>query len=391
MGSTRNYVCSDNSLLLSAGNGFPQKTASFACPFAPMNRSILTAAGIFVILCLYMLTGLFGCSGPEEEAGTAASAERDRMTVQVREIRAREIPREVNLTGKTAPSRRVLLRAETSGKVIFVEEKRGMEVKEGELIARLELNDRPERLEQARVSLKQARLEYEAAQRLQEKALRSESEVVQALSRLRAAEQQVRAFELDIRNTEIRAPYDGILQDRMVEVGDFLSVGDPLAELIDLDPLVVEGEATEFEIEYLEIGEVGHADLADGHQVDGIVRYTAGAGNPQTRTFTVELEVDNPGNQIPAGITARIVVETERVLAHKVNPGLISVADSGQYGVKIVDEANVVRFIQADIVRTEPEALWLTGMPEVVRIITVGQGFTKDGDQVKTELESGTW
>lgn len=355
-----------------------------------MNRSILTAIGIFFLLCLYMLTGLIGCAGPEEEA-EAASGERERMTVQVREMRAREISREVNLTGKTAPSRRVLLRAETSGKVVFVEEKRGMPVEEGDLIARLELNDRPEQLEQARATLEQAELEYEAAQRLQEKELRSASQVAEALSRLRRAQQLVRAYELDIRNTKIRAPFDGVLQDRMVEVGDFLSVGDPLAELIDLDPLIVEGEATEFEIEYLEIGEIGHAALADGHDVDGIVRYAAGAADPRTRTFLVELEVDNPDNEIPAGITARIVVETKRVMAHKVNPGLISVSDAGEYGIKIVDEESTVRFIEADIVKTEPDALWLTGMPEEIRIITVGQGFTKDGDKVNTELESGTW
>jgi multidrug efflux system membrane fusion protein len=356
-----------------------------------MNRSVLIAAGIFVVLCLYMLTGLVGCTQTEEADSEASAPAKSLMTVQVRELEATEIPREVTLSGKTAPSRVVDLKAETAGKVDFVADQRGMPVEEGALIARIEENDRRERLEQAQASLRQAELEYEAALRLKDQGLRSDSQVAEALSRLRGAEQMVRAIEIDVRNTRLTAPFDGVLQERHVEVGDYLGIGDPVARIIDLDPLIIEGYATEFEVEFLEIGEIGHALLADGHSVDGRLRYVAGEADAQSRTFRIELEVPNPNLEIPAGITAQLAVETERVSAFRISPALISISDDGEFGVKIVDADNRVRFIPADIVKSEPDALWLTGLPESIRLITVGQGFTQTGDEVKAELETTAW
>ncbi|MFO7725826.1 MAG: efflux RND transporter periplasmic adaptor subunit [Oceanipulchritudo sp.] len=355
-----------------------------------MNRSVWIALGIFVALSLYMLSGLIGCSR-EPEAEKTPAPEKNLMTVEIREMEAQVIPREVVLTGKTLPSRSVLLKSETSGRVVEVTQTRGRPVREGDLLARIELNDREEQLEQARAGAEQARLEHESVLRLRDQGLRSASQVARALSRLRGAEQLLRAIELDIRNTEIRVPFDGILQDRMVEVGDYIAIGDPVAEVLDLEPLVIEGEATEFQIELLEIGELGHARLSDGTEVEGRIRYVAGQSDARTRTFSVELEIANDDGHIPAGMTARLAVETERVPAYRMSPALISISDAGSFGVKVVDEENTVRFYEADIVKTEPDAIWLTGMPETIRLITVGQGFTQEGDRVKVAEESGQW
>lgn len=355
-----------------------------------MNRSVLIALGIFVVLCLYMLTGLVGCGGGSGEAAAEAPAPR-LMTVQVREMSPEMIPREVVLTGKTEPSRTVTLKSETSGRVEMVADRRGQRVRAGDLIARIEMDDRRERLKQAAAAVEQARLEYRAAQRLREQGLRSESEVARALSALRGAEQRHRAIEIDIENTAIRAPFDGILQDRMVEEGDSLLVGDPVAEVIDLEPLVVSGEATEFQIEFLRPGEIGHARLSGGRHADGVIRYVASRSDPMARTFTVELEVPNKGGEIVAGLTARIAVETEQVPAYEISPALISVSDDGRFGIKFVDGENRVRFHEADIVRTDPDALWLTGLPDPLRLITIGQGFTQAGDPVNVEIAEDGW
>jgi multidrug efflux system membrane fusion protein len=309
------------------------------------------------------------------------------MSVQARDMEAVVIAREVNFNGKTVPSRSVDIKAETAGQVMEVADLRGRSINGGQPVARIELNDRPEQLEQARASLEQAGLEYEAALRLEKQALRSESAVAEALARLRGAEQRVRSMELEMENTSVLAPFDGVLQDRFVEVGDYLGIGDPVARVIDLDPLVIEGEVTEFQISFMKIGESGLADLADGRTVEGVIRYVAGEADPQSRTFTVELEVPNPGLAISAGITARVRVETEQVPAYRISTSLISVADDGRLGIKLVDEDNRVRFYGADIVRSEPDAIWVTGLPSRIRLITLGQDFTQPGDRVEVVLE----
>lgn len=349
-----------------------------------MNQSIKIALGISVVLSIYMLTGMLGC-GKKQTASESQPIvhTKSTMTVRVEDLEAQEIPRKVVMTGKTLPSRSVDLKAETPGKVIFVKDQRGNPVAHGTLIAEIEMNDRIQRLEQAKAGLEQAQLEYEAAVKLRQNELRSDSQVAQALALMKGAEQMVEMIQLDIYNTRVEVPFDGVLQDRFVEVGDYLGVGDPVARIIDLDPLVISGEATEMQIKNLKIGETGHAELADGRKLEGRIRYVAGEADLASRTFTIELEVDNPGLEIRAGMTARMEVETERVLAYKISPALISFQDDGSFGVKIVDANNKVVFVGGDIVASEPDALWLGSLPAKIRLITSGQGFVRDGEQVE--------
>lgn len=357
-----------------------------------MNRSILIALGIFCLLVVYMLTGLIGCSRASEELAPEASpAEEARMTVEVEELAPEMISREVVLTGKTVPSRSVLLKSETAGQVEWVAELRGRPVSSGEELAILAMDDREDRLEQALALRDQSQLEFEAALRLKEQGLRSDSQMAQARAQLRGAEQAVRTLELEVERTRIVAPFDAFLEERFVEVGDYLAIGDPVADIIDLDPLVVEAQATEFQVELLKPGEIGHARLSDGREMDGIIRYVAGQADPMARTFLVELEIPNEGGRLPAGLTVEMAVETERVAAYRISPAFISVSDDGRFGVKYVDAEGRVGFTEADIVKTEPDALWLTGLPDPLRLITIGHGFTQPGDTVNYRISENGW
>jgi len=355
--------------------------------------------GILLALLIYMATGLVGCSGSEsapDDLVIADSAGRPAMTVSVREMTAVEIFREVTVAGNTAPARAVDLRAETAGRVEAVVAARGAYVQAGQVIARITADGRHERLAEYRALLDQRRLEFDAAERLSERQLQSENARALAIANLRAAERLVADAEIDIGYLEIRTPFDGILQERTVEVGDYVSVGDHVARCIEIDPLVVRGEVSEANVRYVKVGEEGFAHLSTGEELAGHIRYVASEAHPQTRTFAVELEVANPAGRVPAGrvpagLSADIRIETERVLAHKVSPALISIADDGRFGVKYVDDDNIVRFVPADIVRSSPDTLWLTGLPERVRLITIGQGFTNEGDRVAVQPEPATW
>ena len=74
------------------------------------------------------------------------------------------------------------------------------------------------------------------------------------------------------------------------------------------------------------------------------------------------------------------------VKAYRISPGMISIADDGRFGVKIVNEQNRVVFVEADIVSSSPEYLWLTGLPDAIHLITVGQGFVQAGEEVEVTL-----
>src|SRR3546814_6168800 len=98
--------------------------------------------------------------------------------------------------------------------------------------------------------------------------------------------------------TIIRAPFDGIVDLRLVELGDFVDRGDTNARLVDLDPMLIVTQVNERDVQSLTVGAPGKARLIGGLTVEGRIRHISSVADEATRTFRVELEVPNPDRRI---------------------------------------------------------------------------------------------
>jgi multidrug efflux system membrane fusion protein len=174
-----------------------------------------------------------------------------------------------------------------------------------------------------------------------------------------------------------------VVDDDLVELGDFVGIGDPVARVIDLDPIVVTAQVSQQQIGELTIGDEASARLLTGQTVEGVVRYIGSMSNEATRTFKIEVEVANPDHAIAAGVTARLSIPTRTVQAHLLSPELLSLGEDGELGIKTVGNDNRVEFHPVSIVQASPEGVWFTGLPDTSRIITVGQGFVQAGQNVR--------
>ena len=123
---------------------------------------------------------------------------------------------------------------------------------------------------------------------------------------------------------------------------------------------------------------------------DGKVSFVAPRADVETRTFRVEVEVANPDGKIPSGISVEARIPTGSVMAQFVSPAALSLNDKGVLGVKTVDKDNKVEFHAAKIVRSDVDGVWLTGLEDEERIITVGAGFVRVGEEVRPVLEKDT-
>ena len=125
------------------------------------------------------------------------------------------------------------------------------------------------------------------------------------------------------------------------------------------------------------------------HFSRGVSKSTLSKTSPDeaTRTYRVELEVDNADQSIVSGTTAEMRIPAETVSAHFLSPALLSLNGRDEIGVKSVDGDGKVVFHSVDIVRTATDGVWVTGLPERVRVITVGQGFVREGDPVEAHPE----
>lgn len=348
-------------------------------------RSWLYSAGIAILIAGWLWSGQFDdadSADGEAQAGITTTAAPAQGKVRVRTLLAEEVTRTIVVNGKTAPARVAELSAETDGRVVAIGAERGANVVKGTVIVRLDERDRNARLAEARATLKQREVEYEARKKLMSSSYVSEAQLQDGLARLEAARAELTRADLDLEYMLVRAPFDGAIQERSVEVGDFLKVGDPIASFVDNRSIIVAASVSEFDAGFVRLGETATAKLATGEEVAGTIRYVAPVADEATRTFSVELEVDNSDGHLRAGGSAELYIPAESIRAHRVSPSLLTLDDAGNVGVKIINDANTVEFVVADIALSSNEGVWLAGLPESVTIITVGQGFVASGAEV---------
>jgi len=242
-------------------------------------------------------------------------------------------------------------------------------------------------LAQAEALLAHRRQQYEAAMRLEGQQLVAQLQIAEAKAELAAAEAQLAAARLDLARTSITAPFDGLLEERSVELGDYVGIGDSIAMIADNDPLIAVGDVSERDVRAIAVGAPGRVKLVDGTIIDGIVRYVSPVANANTRTFRVEIAIPNPDYALPAGMTAEVRLPAGETDAHFLSPALLTLDDAGNIGVKTVDDNGIVRFHEVEIFRSASDGIWVTGLPSEAVVITVGQGFVAIGDRVEPVFE----
>ncbi|MCC2605025.1 efflux RND transporter periplasmic adaptor subunit [Planctobacterium marinum] len=344
------------------------------------QQPVWIALIISLFLVLWIASGMVSgqTEGPVKEKQDALL-----QKVEVTTFVADNVNKEVSIYGRTEPDRMATLRAEVAAQVTEILASEGASVSAGQLLFRLDEKDLKQQVRSAQATVKQRELELQGAESLKQKGLQSEVTIAQSLANLESAKSQLIALQIMLQNTEVKAPYAGVLNTHAVEVGDYVKVGDPLATLVDLDPLVIRADVTENDIAALRKGQSAQARLVSGRQVSGQVRYIASVSNEGTNTFKIEVAVPNPEGQYLAGMSTQLVIPLEETLAVRVTPAVMSLDERGELGVKTVDADDTVHFVPINMVKSDNEGVWLSGLGHQADIITLGQGFVRDGDKVE--------
>ena len=128
--------------------------------------------------------------------------------------------------------------------------------------------------------------------------------------------------------------------------------------------------------------------LGDGRNVSGKVSFVGSAADPQSRTYRVEITVPNADHSIRGGLTADLRIPNRTVLAHRISPAVLALDDAGGVGVRILDARRMVRMLPVKVIKNDPKGVWVTGLPEVATVITVGQEMVVAGESVDVTFEA---
>lgn len=367
-----------------------------------MKRSLWIAVAIVLVAAGWVLSGRFGpfahVQAQKPEAGQAAVAPPPSqaangtpglISVRVRNSVARPYATQIIARGRTQAIRVVEVKSEVAGRVVAIDAPKGSNVKTGDVLMRFAVEDRAARLAETEALVRQRTLEYSAGKALADKGYRPENKLAEQAALLDAAKARLKQMEVEMTKLAVRAPFAGVIEQKSVEVGDFVGVGAKLLTLVDEDPYLVVAQVTELEVSRIKPGDPGTARLVTGETIQGKVRYIASMADPATRTFRVELEVPNPNHRLRDGVTADISIDTAQVVAHLISPSALTLNDQGKVGLRLVDEGNVVRFVPVTVVGQAPSGVWVAGLPQKASIVTVGQESVTDGQSVRVVPDDG--
>ena len=357
------------------------------------RRSTWIALGIAVALIVWMGSGLL-LSEDEAPAPLAREAVPP-VAVAITASRAEPVTRVFSAEGQALPDRDTALRAEAAGTIAEVLVRRGQDVEADAVVARIDSARLESELARAEAEFREAERDLVNAERLARQGVVSANEREQSRLARAGAEAQLAAAREALGDSTIRAPFAGRIESFDLDPGEYVQAGAEVGRLVDNRPLLVSVAVPQQALTRLRNGQTATVSFITGEEREGTVTFVGTAASAATRTFPAEVSVDNPEGLIPAGISAEVAIPTDEVVAHFVSPSTVSLAPDGELGVKTVvnaDEEGVgtVEFHPIRVVRAQVDGVWVSGLPERADIITIGQGYVREGDRVLARAADGT-
>jgi len=342
------------------------------------------AGGIAVLVALWISTGLLGGRATPIEPTATKAPTLPRVSVAM--LVATERDATVTIRGRTQAKNEVDVRAEVEGVVQAIRFDKGDHVKAGDTLCEIKNNDRSAKVAQASALVAQMLKELQVAQDLYKQGFRSKTQLAQAEAAYAQAQAALTTTNVALANTHIKAPFDGYVDDRYVNVGDYMRPGDKCEMVIAPEPYLAIGTVSEDQVGQINLGDPATVSLVTGEIVKGEVTFVADRADPTTRAFRVEVTLPNKEAKLRDGVSAEIHIAVKRVRAQHISPGILVLSDNGTVGVRVVDKG-VVAFMPVRVLSDDANGSWITGLPDRVNVIVVGQEFVNNGQHVEAVPE----
>lgn len=347
--------------------------------------SVLIALILVLAIVAWMGSGMLGGEEaddtPQQEAAVAL------VKVATMTSQAQEITQIFVAEGQAVPDRESVIRAEISGEIAEVFVQKGETLETNQVIARFDSAQNEAEVERAKEDLRVAQREFDNAEALRNRGAATADRVSSARAALVSAQTALTQAEDDLSDAILKAPFAGRLDALDIDQGEFVAAGTDVGRILDTSPLTVVVQVPQRALGSVSIGQKAQVVFITGTEVFGELVFIGNSADAQTRTFRAEIEVPNPQNAIAAGLSAQVRVPTGTATAHFISPAILSLGTDGTLGIKTVTDEGLVKFYEVAIERAQADGLWISGLPDTAEIITIGQGFVTDGEEVDARPE----
>ena len=317
---------------------------------------------------------LAGCGSKEEPATTVVSAAPQKaIQAAVVEVKSTSMPIRVEVTGQVAPIFQATLASRIQGTIDKLLVREGTQVSKGQLVIQLDSRDLQADLARANAEVDNAKPHLDRMNQLYAQDAVSKQEMENATRAYRVAEANRKAVEAQLSYTTVRAPFDGVITEKKVEAGELASPGQPLLKMEDPWRLRLEATVAEGDLKSVSRGDKIPVviDALGGQAVTGIVSQILPAGDPQTHTFMVKVDLPRTVG-LKAGMFGRF--QLDKGLTQTILVPSTAVVERGELtSLFVVGEDRIARFRWIKPGRRFEKDV------EVLSGINIGERVLKDG------------
>ncbi|HVU18675.1 MAG TPA: efflux RND transporter periplasmic adaptor subunit [Candidatus Didemnitutus sp.] len=297
----------------------------------------------------------------------------------------------ITATGTVVTVEGVTISAELGGKIVGINFESGAQVKEGDLLVQLDVTVEEAQLRAAEANATWAKVNLERSTDLLAKNAVSKSDYDLVDAQAKQADAQVDNLRSVIAKKTIRAPFNGRLGLRQVNLGQILKEGDPIVSLQTLDPIYVNFSVPQQQLALVKTGSVIRVttDSANGEHFEGKVTAVNPDVDPVTRNVRVQGTLANPKEILHPGMFANVEVvlaDVSHVLAVPTTAILYAPFGDSVFIVEKKDGADVLRqqFIQVGDARGDFVDV-TRGLKEGETVVTSGVFKLQSGIPVKID------
>ena len=321
-------------------------------------------------------------------AATAENgSQRTGLLVSAVEVKNQPITRIIRASGVSEAKFEMTVSAKAGGQIISLEAVESNNVAAGDVLVRLDTGTLADQISAAKANLEVAKRRLEVTDRLAKENFSAPLEQAERAAAYATARVNLRKLEEQLSDTEIVAPVSGLLETLHVEKGERVRRDTAIATILGLDILSVIVAVPQNEVGRIKLASKVTVQIAGNGSRHGVVSKIASKSNPATRTFDVTIDLPNQDRKLRAGMSVEATIDAGSLQAFAMSPAHLSVAENGILTAKIVVDGKVVT-LPVEVVRAGAETVFVSGLPNDAILLTVGQGFVREGATVNYKIAS---
>ncbi len=311
------------------------------------------------------------------------------LPVEIKEMTPEFFARYFEVTGVIEALKDAYISPEINGQIQKVSVQRGSRVKKGDLILKLNSDVIEKSVDEIETSLELAKRIFSKQEELWEQNIGSELQYLEAKNAMQSLQARLATLEKQMEMAHVSAPFSGIIDDIMVKEGELASPGNPLVHLVNLSNMRVSANISEAYLSSLSKGdlvELRFPAYPEDLLKAGVTRLGE-VIDPQTRTFTLEVELKNPREKLKPNMLTSVRIQDYKNNSSLVVPSNILRQDfNGTFLFRISDENGSSKAQKVYVKRgitVQDQTMITEGLSAGNLVITKGFNLVSEGSPVR--------